>query len=300
MSPVTSTSPKLSRSIKIAGRDVGPGHPVFIVAEIGVNHQGDVETAKRLIEMAAAADCDAVKFQKRTPVLAVPSTQWDVPKETPWGVMPYLEYRQRMEFELDEWDEIDAFCKALGVTWFASAWDRGAVEDLERFDLPCHKVASACLTDDDLLTAMAATGKPVILSTGMSTFEQIDHAVSLLPIDRLLITHCTSTYPCPPEELNLSLILALQEAYGVPVGYSGHEAGLQTTYAAVTLGACLVERHVTLDRAMWGSDQAASLEPDGLRRLVRDIRVIERAMGDGVKRVYDSERPAMEKLRLHP
>lgn len=273
---------------------------MYICGEVGVNHQSDIDTAKRLIEMAADAGVDAVKFQKRTPVLAVPSAQWDVPKETPWGVMRYLEYRQRMEFGVDEWAEIEAFCKTLGVVWFASVWDQGALKDMERFDLPCHKVASACLTDDALLTKMAATGKPIILSTGMSTLDQIDHAVSLLPRDRLLITHCTSTYPCPPEELNLSLIPFLQERYGVPVGYSGHEAGLQTTYAAVTLGACLVERHITLDRTMWGSDQAASLEPDGLRRLVRDIRVIESAMGDGVKRVYESEMASLTKLRLHP
>jgi|TARA_Y100000310_G_C20648316_1_gene797912 sialic acid synthase SpsE len=289
---------KPSPSISIAGRKIGDGHPVYIVAEIGINHQGDVEIAKRLISMAAEAGCDAVKFQKRDPETCVPRDQWAELKETRWGTLPYIEYRHRMEFTRAEYTEIDAFCKQEGITWFASAWDIPSLEFLESLDVPAHKVASACLTDEDLVEAMRALGKPVILSTGMSTATQIARAVRLWrQTEPLVITHCTSTYPCPPGELNLKVIPRLKRRYKCPVGYSGHEVGLQTTLAAVTLGACLVERHVTLDRTMWGSDQAASLEPAGLNRLVRDIRVIEQALGDGQKVVYDSELPQMKKLR---
>jgi N-acetylneuraminate synthase len=211
--------------------------------------------------------------------------------------MSYMDYRKRMEFWDAEYAEIDRYCKQKGIQWFASPWDEPSVDFLEQFAPPCYKIASATLTDDALLRRVAKTARPVILSTGMSTMEQIRHAVGLLPLDRLLLAHCTSSYPCKPDELNLRMICTLASDFDVPVGYSGHEVGLQTTYAAVTLGACLVERHITLDRSMWGSDQAASVEPSGLMRLVRDIRVIERALGDGVKRVYDSELPIRTRLR---
>jgi N-acetylneuraminate synthase len=283
--------------IRIGGRTVGDGHPVYVVAEIGINHNGDLDLAKRLIDAAHLAGCDAVKFQKRTPELCVPPEQRDIPRETPWGIMSYLEYRRRVEFGQPEYDEIDRYCRERGITWFASVWDEPSVDFLERYDPVFYKIPSAALTDQSLLRHLRRTGRPLILSTGMSTSEQLREAVAVLGEDNLLITHCTSTYPCPPHELNLRMIETLRREFNCPIGYSGHEVGLQTSYAAVVLGACLVERHITLDRAMWGSDQAASVEPWGFMRLVRDIRVIESALGDGVKRVYESELPGMRRLR---
>jgi N-acetylneuraminate synthase len=288
----------MPRVVEIGGRAVGPGHPTFIIAEIGINHNGDLNIAKRLIDAAVLAGCDAVKFQKRTPELCVPPEQRDVMRETPWGLMTYLQYRYRVEFGYDEYREIDAYCQERGIIWFASCWDIPSVDFIEQFDPACYKIASASLTDDELLRYINAKGRPMILSTGMSTMEEIRHAVSLLDSNRLLIAHSTSSYPCKPEELNLRVIQTLQREFDCPIGYSGHEVGLQTTLAAVVLGACFVERHITLDRAMWGSDQAASVELHGFARLVRDIRVIEAAMGDGVKKVYESEKPLQARLRL--
>ena len=281
----------------IGGRPLGDSHPCFVVGEIGINHNGDVEIAKRLIDAAKSAGCDAVKFQKRTPEICVPKDQWDIQRETPWGLMTYIDYRHRIEFGQDDYEEIDTYCRDKGILWFASPWDVPSVDFLSRFSPPCYKVASASLTDDELLTRIRKEGVPVILSTGMSTMEQITHAIDVLGADDLVVLHCTSSYPARNEELNLRMIETLSSRFGVPIGYSGHEVGLQTSLAALTLGACLIERHITLDRAMWGTDQAASLEPQGLARLVRDIRVIESALGDGVKQVYDSELPVMEKLR---
>jgi N-acetylneuraminate synthase len=287
----------MAEAVQIGERPIGPGYPTFIIAEIGINHNGDLENAKKLIDAAVLARCDAVKFQKRTPELCVPPEQREVMRETQWGLMSYMEYRHRVEFGVREYAEIDRYCRERGILWFASCWDEDSVDFIEQFEPVCYKIASASLTDDELLAHINSMGRPVILSTGMSTMEQIEHAVSLLDEERLLLAHSTSNYPCPPEELNLRMIHALQETFDAPIGYSGHEVGLQTTYAAVTLGAHFVERHITLDRAMWGSDQAASVEPWGFMRLVRDIRVIEQALGDGVKKVYESELPAMEKLR---
>lgn len=287
----------MSRSVEIAGRPVGTGHPTFVIAEIGINHNGDLEAAKKLIDAAALAGCDAVKFQKRTPELCVPPEQRDLMRETPWGLMTYMEYRQRIEFGREQYAEIDRYSREKGIPWFASCWDEASVDFVEQFAPPCHKIASPSLTDDPLLKRLSDSGRPLILSTGMSTMEEIQHAVALLGQDRLLVAHTTSTYPCRPDEINLRMLHTLMRALDCPVGYSGHEVGLQITLGAVALGATFVERHITLDRAMWGSDQAASLEPQGLMRLVRDIRVIERALGDGVKRVYESEQPVREKLR---
>ena len=284
-------------AILLGNQWVGEGYPCFIIAEIGINHNGDINIARRLIDVAVMAACNAVKFQKRTPERAVPADYQNVARETPWGVISYLEYRRKIEFSFPEFQEIDRYCREKGILWFASCWDEDSVEFIEQFNPPCYKVASASLTDLPLLARIRATGRPVILSTGMSTLDEIDRAVQELDKDRLLIAHSTSAYPCPPEQLNLRMIPALRERYGCPVGYSGHEVGLQTTYAAATLGAAFVERHITLDRAMWGSDQAASVEPWGLMRLVRDIRVIEQALGDGIKRVYPSEEKAKQRLR---
>ena len=287
----------MRRTVSIGQRPVGDGHRVLVIAEIGINHNGDLELARRLIDAAKTAGCDAVKFQKRTPDLCVPLDQRDILRETPWGLMPYIEYRRRLEFDEDEYGIIDLYCREAGILWFASFWDEASLRFLERFDPPVHKVPSALLTRDDLLRVVRATGRPVILSTGMSTWRAIRRAVEILGGEHLIVNHSTSSYPCPPAELNLRMITTLRETFGCPVGYSGHEVGLQTTLAAVCLGASVVERHITIDRAMWGSDQAASIEPGGFARLVRDIRVIEQALGDGIKRVYESELGAIGRLR---
>ena len=285
-------------TVSIGSRVIGGGRPAYVIAEIGLNHNGDVDIAKRLIDVAARAGADAVKFQKRTPEISTPEHMRDVPRETPWGVMSYLDYRRRVEFGRDEYIEIGDHATIRGLDWFASPWDVPSVEFLEDLNVVAHKVASASLTDTELLLALRDTGKPVILSTGMSTIAQIDRALDTLGTDRVVLMHATSTYPLEPEEANLRVIATLRDRYpGVPVGYSGHERGLQISLAAVAIGAVAVERHITLDRTMWGSDHAASLEPTGLEHLVRDIRVIERATGDGVKRVFDSERAPMAKLR---
>jgi N-acetylneuraminate synthase len=285
------------RPVRIGDRQVGPGFETFVVAEIGINHNGDVGLAKKLVGVAAGSGVQAVKFQKRTPELCVPPEQRDLPRETPWGLITYADYRERLELDRGEYEEIDAFCRSVGVPWFASCWDEDSADFVEQFDPPCYKIASACLTDHALLEHTRAKGRPIILSTGMSSLEQIDRAVEVLGREDLVLMHTTSTYPSSPDELNLRVIQGLAERYQVPVGYSGHEVGLAPTLAAVVLGACAVERHITLDRAMWGSDQAASVEPQGFSRLVRDIRLYERARGDGEKRVYESEQPVMERLR---
>ena len=284
-------------SVRIGNSYVGDNNPVYIIAEIGLNHNGDIEIAKSLIDVACLAGCNAVKFQKRTPLNCVPQSQRDVLRETPWGIMTYLEYRYRVEFDFDQYKLIDEYCKFKGIEWFASCWDEDSVDFIESFNPVCYKVASASLTDYTLLNHLKATKRPIIISTGMSTMDQIESAFIQLEDSQLLIAHATSTYPCKPEELNLKMITTLKNKYSVPIGYSGHEHGLQASYAAVALGSTFVERHITLDRTMWGSDQAASLEPSGLIRLVRDIRIIESALGDGIKKVYDSEKSSIEKLR---
>jgi N-acetylneuraminate synthase len=287
----------MPREIKIGEHTIGDGHPAYVVAEIGINHNGDVETAKRLIDAALLAGIDAVKFQKRTPELCVPVEEQDRMRETPWGYITYLDYRHKVEFGVDEYSAIEKYCKERNIPWFASVWDEPSASFMEDFDPPCHKVPSAALTDHDLLRYLRRTGRPVILSTGMSTMEEIQDAVGVLGTDNLLITHSTSTYPCEPDELNLRMIQTLKEIFPCPIGYSGHEVGLIPTIVAITMGACLVERHITLDRAMWGSDQAASVEPGGFTRLMKYIRVSENAFGDGVKQVYASELGALQKLR---
>lgn len=287
----------MAREIQIGSRMIGDGHPAYVVAEIGVNHNGSVEIAKNLIRQAHHTGVDAVKFQKRTPELCVPKDQWEIMRETPWGYISYIEYRRRMEFQQEEYTEIERYCKELGISWFASVWDEPSVEFLEAFDPICYKVPSASLTDHALLRCLRDTGRPVILSTGMSTMEQIHAAVKQLDMDKLVLTHATSTYPCDPGELNLTMIQTLRAEFPCPIGYSGHEVGLITSVVAVALGACMVERHITLDRAMWGSDQAASVEPQGFERLVKYVRVTEQSLGDGVKHVYASEMPSLRRLR---
>ena len=287
----------MKREIKIGDRLVGDGHPTMVVAEIGINHNGSLETAKQLIDVAVHNGADAVKFQKRTPELCVPLEQRGQMRETPWGYITYLEYRYKTEFGESEYAEIQRYCQEKGVTWFASVWDEPSVDFMEAYNPVCYKIPSASLTDHNLLRHLRKTGRPLILSTGMSTMDQIREAVAVVGTDDLMITHATSTYPCEPNELNLKMIQTLRETFPCPVGYSGHEVGLIPTVVAVSMGACLVERHITLDRAMWGSDQAASVEPGGIERLVKYIRVTEQALGDGVKQVYNSELSSLRKLR---
>jgi N-acetylneuraminate synthase len=287
----------MTRETKLGERMVGDGHPVYVVAEIGINHNGDLDLAKQLIDVAKSAGVDAVKFQKRTPELCVPPEQRDKMRDTPWGYITYLDYRHRVEFGKGEYEEIDRYCRKVGLDWFASVWDERSVDFLEDFKPAVYKIPSASLTDHTLLEHVRATGRPMIVSTGMSTMEQIDAAMDVIGLDDLVICHSTSTYPCEPEELNLRVIETLRDRFTCPIGYSGHEVGLVPSAVAVALGACMVERHITLDRAMWGSDQAASVEPGGFRKLVKYIRVTEQALGDGEKRVYDSEIPSLEKLR---
>jgi N-acetylneuraminate synthase len=283
-------------NIKISGQTIGSSQPCYVVAEIGINHNGDLSLAKRLIDVAVAAGCNAVKFQKRTVDVVYTKAELDRPRDSPFGTTNG-ELKRGLEFGAIEYGEIDAHCRSKGIIWFASPWDEASVDFLERFNVPCHKVASACLTDDNLLRHIRETRKPVILSTGMSTMEQIDHALEVLGRNDLLLLHATSTYPAHYEELNLRVIPELAKRYGLPVGYSGHETGIASSVAAVALGAVMIERHLTLDRAMWGSDQAASLEPNGMTRLMRDIRLVETALGDGHKRLLERERPIMQKLR---
>jgi N-acetylneuraminate synthase len=283
-------------SIRIGGREVGDGFPCYTIAEIGINHNGDLDLARKLISAALLSGCDAVKFQKRTVDVVYTPDELAKPRENPFGPTNG-DLKRGLEFGGRAYRAIDEYCKLHNIVWFASCWDEGSVDFIARFDPPCFKIASASLTDDDLLRHHRKFGKPIVLSTGMSTIEEIDHAVEVLGRHDLVLMHTTSTYPSNVAELNLSVIKLLKERYGVPVGYSGHEVGLSTTVAAVVMGACIIERHITLDRAMWGSDQAASVEPQGFNRLVRDIRAAELARGDGVKRVYDSEVPIRAKLR---
>lgn len=284
--------------IKVGNRFIGEGEPVYIIAEIGINHNGSLALAKKLIDGALFSGCDAVKFQKRTPEICVPKDQWDIERDTPWGRISYIEYRRKVEFGFEEYLEIDGYCKQKGIDWFASPWDEEAVYFLEKFKPIMYKIASASLTDKNLLKRASASGKPVMISTGMSTSEEINNAVRFLGTENLLIAQSTSTYPCNLEELNLKVIQTYKEKYpGVPVGYSGHETGLAPTLAAVALGASFIERHITLDRAMWGTDQAASVEVVGMHRLVNDIRDVEKSLGDGIKKVYESESTNLNKLR---
>ncbi len=285
-----------TKKVKIGEKLVGEGEPVFITAEIGINHNGDINNVKKLIDVAVTAGCDAVKFQKRTIEVVYTQEELARPRESVFG-NTNGDLKRGLEFGEKEYGEIDRYCKEKGIIWFASPWDEQSADFLEKFNVPCYKIASASLTDDNLLLHVRAKGKPVILSTGMSTIEQIEHAVKVLGQDNLVLLHCTSTYPADDSELNLKVIPWLKETFSCPIGYSGHEVGVYSSLAAAAMGACLVERHITLDRAMWGSDQAASLEPQGLNRLVRDIRLFPVWLGDGKKKVFESEVPILQKLR---
>jgi len=284
------------KTVQIANHLLGDDQPAFIIGEIGINHNGNLDITRNLISVAKNAGCNAVKFQKRTVDVVYTAEELAKPRENPFGATNG-DLKRGLEFGQEQYAEIDSYCRAHGIAWFASCWDEASVDFIDAFDPPAYKIASASLTDDDLLVHTRAKGKPIILSTGMSSLEQIDHAVQVLGKQDLIILHSSSTYPAHYEELNLKIIPVLRQQFSVPVGYSGHETGLASSVAAVALGACVLERHITLDRAMWGSDHAASLEPNGISRVVRDIRLVEQSMGDGVKRVYEREQPIIKKLR---
>ncbi len=286
----------MNKTVTIGGRAVGDAEPCLIVAEIGINHNGDIDIARKLIAAAHLASCDAVKFQKRTIEVVYTPEELGKPRENPFGPTNG-DLKRGLEFGFKEYKAIDEYCRMLKIPWFASCWDEASADFIAQFDPPCYKIASASLTDDNLLRHHRRFKRPIILSTGMSQLQQIDHAVEVLGKDNLVLMHTASTYPAKVEELNLSCIQTLKRRYGIPVGYSGHEVGLSTSLAAATLGACMVERHITLDRAMWGSDQAASVEPNGIARLVRDIHTAERSLGNGQKRVLEGELPIIKKLR---
>jgi len=288
----------MTREIKIGNKAVGDGHPAYVIAEIGINHNGDLGIAKQMIDAAVHAGADAVKFQKRTPEVATPLEQQNQMRETPWGYISYLEYRYKVEFNEEQYCEIDKYCREKGIAWMVSVWDEPSVDFMQEFDTPAYKIPSASLTDVKLIRKARATGKPLILSSGMSTMDQIRKGVEIADEANLTLMHCTSTYPCEPQELNLRMVETLRREFpNIPIGYSGHEVGLVPSAVAVALGACMVERHLTLDRAMWGSDQAASVEPGGFERLVKYLRVTEASLGDGVKKVYESEKGSLKRLR---
>lgn len=284
------------KPIRIANKYIGDNYPCFIIAEIGINHNGSVDLAKKMIDIAVTTGCDAVKFQKRT--IDVVYTKEELAKERK-SVFGNTngDLKRGLEFGLDEYKEIDKYCKEKGILWFASCWDEEAVDFIEQFDVPCYKVASASLTDDKLLKHTRSKGKPILLSTGMSTMAEIEHAVKILGKEDLVIYHCTSTYPSNAEEMNLKAIQSFKDKFKCPIGYSGHERGVTPSVLAVALGANSVERHITVDRTNWGSDQAASLEMAGLYHMVRDIRQVPDLLGDGKKIVYPREIPIIEKLR---
>ena len=284
--------------IVIEDKKISEEEPIFFIAEIGINHNGSIETAKKLIDIACLSNCDAVKFQKRTPELCVPENKKNDPKNTPWGRMTYLEYKKRIEFNIDQYEIIDNYCKKKNIIWFASPWDIPSIDFIEEFDVPCYKIASAMLTNKELLEKIRDKRKPVFLSTGMSNLSEVDKAVSLLDDVPLVIMHCNSSYPAQDFELNLRVIKKFKKRYQRNIiGYSGHEKGYTASLVAAVLGARVIERHITLDRTMWGSDQAASLELSGLRRLTRDLSLLPIWLGDGEKKIYKSELAIRETLR---
>ena len=286
----------MEKKVKIEKKFIGSNEPCFIIAEIGINHNGSIEIAKKMIDVAKTMGCDAVKFQKRTIDIVYTKEELDIPRESIFG-NTNRQLKEGLEFDYEAYCEIDKYAKEKDIIWFASCWDEASVDFIEQFNVPCYKIASASLTDDNLLKYIKSKNKPILLSTGMSSLFQIDHAIRILGEDNLVLYHTTSTYPTDLNEINLNVIKELKERYSCPIGYSGHERGVMPSVLAVAYGAVSVERHITLDRTMFGSDQVASLEPQGLYRLVRDIRQVPVVSGDGVKKVYNSELPIIKKLR---
>ena len=286
----------MGKSVKVGNKIIGQGHPCFIIAEIGINHNGCVKNAKKMIDIAVSAGCSAVKFQKRTVDIVYSQEELSMPRPNPFGETNG-DLKRGLELKFEDYEEINDYCLKKGIMWFASCWDKNSVDFIEYFNPPCYKIASATLTDDELLRYTASKGRPVLVSTGMSTVHEIEHAIKIMDTENIVLYHCTSTYPTDAQESNLLAIRDFMARFDYPIGYSGHERGVTPSVLAVALGACSVERHITLDRTMWGSDHAASLEPEGLFRLTRDIRSVPVMLGDGKKVVYDSEKSIIKKLR---
>lgn len=272
---------------------------IFVIAEAGINHNGELDLAYKLIDMAVAAGCDAVKFQKRTPEICVPNSMKSVIRDTPWGSMTYLEYKNRLEFGLDQYRDINDYCFEKKIAWSASAWDIESLNFLDPFDLPFNKVASALATNQNFLYEVARRGKKTYVSVGMCTFEDIDVIVDIFKTFAcpLILMHTISTYPAREIDLNLKMIETLRNRYGLPVGYSGHESTVSPSIIAGSIGAVAIERHITLDRSMWGTDHSASLEASGLNQLVGALRKIPIVLGDGIKKEVEGEKEMASKLR---
>ena len=284
------------KEITVGARRIGPNSPCYIIAEIGINHNGDIEIAKKLISLAKGAGADAVKFQKRTIDVVYTKEELDKPRENPFGCTN-RDLKKGLEFDKKDFKVIDKYCRLLDIQWFASCWDEASVDFMEQFNPPCYKIASASLTDDALLRHTRSKGKPVILGCGMTTLDELNHAVDVLGKDNLILLHSCSAYPAQPKDLHLRTIMKMQALYKIAIGYSGHETNIISSCAAVAIGAKVVERHITLDRAMWGSDQAASLGPSGLYKMVSYIRCIEESLGNPKVQRVESEIPVMKKLR---
>jgi len=283
--------------MKIDGREIGDGHPIYMIAEIGINANSDLQIAKRLIDAAFACGWDCVKFQKRNPDLCVPEAQKGIMRDTPWGRMTYLEYKHKIEFGQNEYNYIDYYCLNKPIDWTASVWDLDSLNFIMQYDVPFIKIPSAKIVSDDLIVEIARTGKPVIMSTGMSDLDEVDEAVNILEPGMFALMHTCSSYPAPPGDINLKAIQTLKERYKCPVGYSGHEYGLDPSVLAVAFGANIIERHITLDHNMWGTDQKASLEVHAMDMLHKRVMEASVCLGDGVKRVARSEISIREKLR---
>jgi N-acetylneuraminate synthase len=271
--------------------------PTYFIAEIGINHNGDMEICKQLIDAAVDAGCDAVKFQKRVPEIAVPEHYKNIMRETPWGEITYLNYKKKIEFWEEEFNEIDKYCKGKGIIWFASVWDIPSIEFIERYDTPCYKIPSASLTDSKLLRALKATGRPIIISSGMSTAEETKRAMEILGEDNVILMQCTSTYPCKDKDFDINVVNTYREEYDCPIGFSGHEPGFLDAVIATSIGACIVEKHITMDHSMWGTDQAASLDPNQLKECVKSIKRINIMLGGHEKKVHEAEQSTKDKLR---
>jgi N-acetylneuraminate synthase len=288
---------KNPRPVKIGNKFVGHHHPTYFIAEIGINHNGDMRICKQLIDAAVDAGCDAVKFQKRVPEIAVPEHYKNKMRETPWGEMTYLDYKKKIEFWEDDFKELDEYCKAKDVVWFASVWDIPSIEFIEQFDTPCYKIPSASLTDSNLIKALKATGKPIIISSGMSSAEETERAMKILGEENVILMQCTSTYPCKDEDFDINVINTFRKKYNCPIGFSGHEPGFLDTVIATSIGACIVEKHITIDHSLWGTDQASSLDPKQLREAVNYTKRITTMLGGHEKKVHEAELSTKDKLR---
>jgi len=287
---------KNPKPVSIGDKLIGPDQPIFMIAELGINHNGDINICKKLIDMASESGCHAVKFQKRSVNIIYTKEELAKPRESPFG-NTNGDLKRGLEFGEEEYKEIDEYCKKKGIIWFASPWDEESVDFLEKFNVPCYKIASASLTNRGLLKKIRNTGKPIIMSTGLSTLEQVKKAVDFLGEENLVIMHCTSTYPSAPEEHDLNVIKEYRKYFNCPIGYSGHEPNVWPTITAAAIGACILERHITLDRSMFGSDQAASLERKGISLICEIAKLIPIYLGSDKKIVHDSEKPIITKLR---